>query len=155
MTTLLRSPAAAQEDASEDRHVIILADSASAAAAVSHARQLSAQLGLLFGTRGMIVDRNGKLRWPVDWTDKLYAGSYFHRRLDIDCVGDNTIPTPTPLGHCITVEKASAYGWRGKKYVIVAGIVGDDEAATRLQLIRQKVPTARDHHALIDMSCVH
>lgn len=154
LTTLLLSPAAAQEDSSEERHVLIVGQSPNAAAAVTRARQLSAQLGLPYGTRGMLVDSKGTLRWPANWHDKIYAGEYFHRRMDSDCTGDNTTPTPTPMGHCITVEKADRYGL-GRGYVLVAGIVGDDEAAGRLAALRKKLPTVRDHRAFIDMSCAH
>lgn len=155
LPTLLLSQAAAQEDSSTDRHIIILGDSPSARDAVNKARQMSTKLGLPFGTRGMIVDHKGHLRWPADWTDKLYAGSYFMRRIDSDCTGDDKSPTPTPLGHCITVEKASAYGLRSKGYILVAGIVGDDELAPRMTLLRKVISTVRDHVTRIDMGCIH
>lgn len=155
LPSLLLSQAAAQEDSTTERHIIIVGESPTASDAVSKARQLSTKLGLPLGTRGMIVDHKGQLRWPADWTDKLYAGSYFMRRLDSDCTGDDKSPTPTPLGHCITVEKASSYGLRGKGYILVAGIVGDDEIASRMTLLRKLLPTVRDHITRIDMGCIH
>jgi hypothetical protein len=148
--------AGSTESASVQKHVLILGESPRASLAVGLARQLAAKLGLRYSTRGMIVDGAGRLRWPTNWPDTIYAGSYFLRRMDEDC-GDpqKNDQTPNALGSCITVEKADSYGLPGKGFVIVAGVVGDEDAAARLPLFRQKMQAVRDHVTSIYMGCIH
>lgn len=152
---LAATEAESAEIPSVEKHVLILGESARATDAVSKAQKLATQSGLPYATRGMILDNAGKLHWPADWSDRIYAGSYFLRRMDEDC-GDIAKSDPAnPLGSCITVEQAASYGLPGKGYVIVAGVVDDDEAKARLPLLRKKLQAVRDHVTRIYMGCIH
>jgi hypothetical protein len=95
----------------------------------------------------MIYDAKRGLIWPDDFEDEVWAGNYASRREDL-----------CGKQRCVTIERAEYYGLDSDTYVVVAGIVARDDAATArayLRGARKVVPSAFIKLVTLYTGCMH
>ena len=126
--------------------VVILGSLRSCEAALKLGARLAAQTGVPFSRRGLVCDKRRGLIWPDDFSDEMYAGSYWGRRY-ADCGEGETA--------CISVERAEFYGFRKGLYILVGGLFGDDELAAALARYRRTVPGAYAKKTTLYLGCIH
>jgi hypothetical protein len=125
--------------------ILIVGSHRSYAAALDAAKAFGRASGIEYDGRGLIYDAKRGLIWPDDSDDELYAGQYAPRRYD-SC-RDKA---------CVSVERSEAYeGFRPGLYIVVAGIVGREDAGARLEAARRIVPTAYVKETTLYMGCMH
>jgi hypothetical protein len=149
-TTVVADPTAAKGPDGEPMRpagIVIVSSHISYRHAVIGAKAFSAASGVAYSTQGMIYDDKRGLIWPDDSEDDVWAGSYAPRRDDL-----------CGTKRCVTIERAASYGLDSGGYVVVAGIVSQDDAATArayLRGARKIVPSAFIKLTTLYMGCMH
>lgn len=137
------------EDAYVRQKVIILGSFKDYAAALKSAKEVSAQSGVPFATRGMVYDKKEGLIWPKGSDNEVNAGNYTVRRYNNECdEGQST---------CITVERSRYYeGMEPGYYILVGGIYAAEsrEADKPLKTFQKVVPSAYAKVSKVYMGCL-
>lgn len=128
-------------------NVLILGSRRLYAEALALARRASAQTGIPFSTRGMIYDEKRGLIWPDTFADSIYAGSYWGRRYNA---------CDDKLESCISIERSEFYGgFRKGYYIVVGGLLGEEEVKPALARVRAEIPDAYAKKTSIYLGCIH
>lgn len=131
--------------------VLILGSYKDFPTAMSQAKEFSKTISIPFSDRDMIFDQKRGWIFRDTIEDEIYAGTYYHRRSNVDC-GDNNEA-------CITIEKSESYpGMTPGYYILIASIYDLDEKSSAqefLKNIHKVIPDAYLKKTSIYMGCTH
>lgn len=131
--------------------VLILGSYKDFAIALDKSKEYSQATAIPYSDRDMFFDKKRGWIFRDTIEDEIYAGTYYHRRSNLDCGGADAA--------CISIEKSETYeGMSPGYYILIASINDLSEKSSvqdLLKNIQKVIPDAYLKKTPIYMGCTH
>jgi hypothetical protein len=134
----------------EDRWIVILSVYKNFHQAKADAGRIAKASGVPFSMNGMIYDKKG-LRFPDNYEDEVFAGTYVARRFNGTEVNGNAVEQN------ISIEKSDDYQGFASGYYIVVGCIAEsaDEGKAQAAKYKKHAPGTYVKKTELYLGCMH